>query len=435
MALSGRVVLLVGVRTGKVYTVTSSSSSWWPALNSTGSNLATTGPVRSAAAYGKLFFADGTSTLYYQPSTNEVKTWTPTAGSLPGSTGHRSRLICLWRGRIVLSGVDTDGHNWFMTKVGDPFNLDYFPTEPSSVQAVCGNNSVLGLIGDVVTALVPYSDDVLYVGCDHTLWRFQGDPMAGGQIDRISDEMGMAFGSPWAKDPYGNLYFFSNKTGIYVMQPGQPPIRISQQIEQLLYAIDTGSNVIRMLWNDRWQGLHLFCTPTAGGTGTHFFWEQRVGAWWVDTFGNDDHDPICCTTWDGDAPEDRYPLIGSSDGYVRSSTPAATDDDGTAIASSVLLGPLAAPSLDDLLLKDLQGVLGDGSDSVGWSVQSAKTVELASAADPYLSGVWQEGVSYNTPVRFTSRAHWVKLESNGVWAMELVKARLQTQGKVLGRDG
>src|SRR6202020_709199 len=118
----------------------------------------------------------------------------------------------------------------------------YNPVPYVATAAVAGNNSTVGVVGDVVTALIPYSDDLLIFGGDHTIYIMTGDPAAGGQIDLVSDAIGMAFGIPWCKDPYGTVYFFSNRTGIYTLVPGQAPVRISQNIEQILFGIDTGTN-------------------------------------------------------------------------------------------------------------------------------------------------------------------------------------------------
>ena len=178
---------------------------------------------------------------------------------------------------MVLWGLLLDPQDWFMSAVGDPQNFDYAPLSTTTTQAVAGNNSPLGLVGDVVNTMIPYNDDVLICGGDSTIYLFNGDPMNGGQISRVSDELGMAWGQSWCKDPYGNVFFLSNKTGVYTMQPGQPPQRISQQIEHLLANIDTGANTFNMVWSDRFQGFHIFVTPTqSAAAATHFFYETRT---------------------------------------------------------------------------------------------------------------------------------------------------------------
>ena len=437
LSQAGRVVTLTAVSQGNVYVCPAGQTSWTAATNNTGDTppLIYTGVLFSTVLNQKVWFADGVNWVYYDPRTNTVERWAASAGTLPVDTdGNRPRLICTWRGRMVLSGLLEDPQNWFMSKIGDPTNFDYAPLDISPDQAIAGNNSPMGLIGDVVTALIPYNDDVLIVGGDHTLYVFAGDPMAGGQIDLISDAIGVAWGQAWCKDPYGTLYFFSNRTGIYSLIPGEKPVRISQQIEQLLLDVDTGSNSIRLVWDDRYQGFHVFITPLISPTDSrHFFYEQRTGAWWTTTFVNPRHSPLTVATFDGNLPGDRVALIGSWDGYVRSFDPDAEDDDGEDILSEVLIGPLVTKELDDILLKDLQAVLGEDSGEVEWEVYTGTTAEIALLNEPVASGVWSAGRNYTSPARVSGHAIYLRLSSKDRWSMETVRARLSGRGKVRRR--
>lgn len=437
LSQAGRIVTLVAISQGNVYTAVAGATTWTAATNATGDTppLIYTGVLFSTSLNRKLWFADGTNWVYYDPSDNTVKRWAPSAGSLPvDSSNNTPRLICTWRGRMVLSGLIKDPQNWFMSAVSDPTNFDYGPQDVTPTQAVAGNNSPLGLVGDVVTALIPYSDDVLVFGGDHTIYFMNGDPMAGGQLDLVSDSIGIAWGNAWCKDPYGSLYFMSNKTGIYTLQPGQAPVRISQQIEQLLFDIDTGLSGVRFVWDDRYQGLHVFVTPLVTyGTSTHFFFEQRTGAWWTDTFDNPKHSPLACCTFDGNLPGDRLAILGSWDGYVRAFDPDATDDDGTPIASAVLIGPLTTKDLDQLLLKDLQAVLGETSGSVSYAVYVGPTSEIATSRPAVAQGTWSAGRNLLSFVRASGHAIYVKIASTNRWSMETIRARIAGKGKVQRR--
>lgn len=444
---SGRIVTLVAVQNGQVYTVSAGGSIWWPAIQTT--SLATSGVVRSAANNQKLWFADGASWLYYDPSTNLVNAWTASQGSLPGSNlmpQDFPRLIATWRGRTCLSGIATDPQNWFFSAVNDPTNWNYSAVLPSgqflATAAVAGNNpGGLGLIGDVVTAICPFNDDLLIMGGDHSIWAFNGDPLYGGQINTVSNNIGMAWGSPWCVDPYQNLYFVSNRMGIYVLTPGSQPQRISQQIEQLLVNVDLNANLIRLEWNDRWQQLHVWITPVASAQATtHLCWEQRTGAWWQDQFGNNNHNPLCCTTVDGNAPGARYTVIGSWDGYARAISPTAANDDGTAVSSSVVLGPLTTPDFDAHMIKEIQGILATGSGNVTWAVYVGPTAEAALASSAIATGTFAGGRSLTFPVRATAHALWVKLTATTQWALEGIRTKIAALGgkpglgKVQGRQ-
>ncbi len=437
---SGRKVDVVAVVLGNVYYSLAGTNIWTPAANVTGKTLATTGVVRSAANNQKLWFADGTTWLYFDPAlaTPAVLSWVASAGVLPGSNLNPvdyPRLICTWRGRTVVSGIRSDGQNWFMSAVNDPTNWNYAPFPFVTTSAVVGNNSSLGLIGDVITSLVPYRDDTLLFGGDHTIWMCAGDPAAGGQITLISDGIGMAWGNAWAKGPDGTLYFMSNKTGIYAMVPGETkPQRMSQAIEQLLENIDTGLNIVRVQWDDEWQGLHVFITLAASlAACTHFYWEQRTGAWWTDVFPDNNFNPLCCVTFDGNTAGDRHCLLGGQDGYVRTLTPANGTDDGVPVASSVVIGPLLTKDLDTILLKDIQGILAANSGTVTWAVYVGATAEIALASVPVATGTWGPGRNPLSLTRWSGHAVYVKITATSAWAMEAIRCRIQTQGKVQRR--
>jgi hypothetical protein len=441
LSQSGRVVTLVAVSQGNVYVAQPDDLVWTPAINQTQGPalppLNFTGIVYSSAVNQKLWFADGTNWVYYDPSVNTVFTWAASAGALPVDTaGNTPRLICTWRGRIVLSGLLFDPQNWFMSAATDPTNFDYAPFAITPTQAIAGNNAPLGVVGDVITTLIPYTDDVLIFGGDHTIYMLNGDPMSGGQIDLVSNSIGMAWGLPWTMDPYGNIYFVSNKCGIYTFVPGQQPQRISQQVEQLLQDLDTGNTTIRMFWNDRFQGLHVFLSATdqPGDLGAnHLFYELRTGAWWQWQFGDGNLDPLCGVLFDGNTPGDRAVLIGSWDGYVRAVDPTATDDDGIEIDSSVLIGPLSTQNMDDMLLKDLQGILGETSGDVTYSILVGTTAEEALASTPVDSGTWTAGRNASSLTRWAGHAVYVELSSTNPWAMEQIRARVATEGKVRRR--
>jgi hypothetical protein len=435
---SGRVVTVVAVSKGQVYFAPAGATGWTLAGNATGSNppLNWSGVVFSAENQQKLWYADGVNWVYFDPTLSGVFKWQATAGVLPVDADNNTpKLICTWRGRTVLSGLLKDPQNWFMSAQGDPTDFNYAPLSVTPTQAIAGNNSPSGLVGDLITTLIPYTDDVLIFGGDHTIYMLRGDPMAGGQIDLISDSIGMAWGIPWCKDPYGNLYFFSNRCGIYTLVPGQQPQRISQPIEALVQNIDTGANSIRLIWDDRFQGLHVFVSPLVSPAATtHFFFEQRTGAWWTDVFSNPNLDPIAMCVFDGNLPNDRRVLVGSWDGFVRNFTDAAATDDGNVINSAVVLGPIVSAELDDFLLKDLQAVLGETSGSVNFAVYVGKSAEAALATSPVVSGVWNPSRNLNTPIRWSGHAVFVKITSTNQWALEQIRARFTGTGKVRRRS-
>jgi hypothetical protein len=435
---SGRVVTLVAVSEGDVFTAGPTDTVWTGAINATGEDpaLNVTGVLYSSVVNQLMFFADGTNWVYYDPQTNTLHPWVATRGTLPvDGFNNTPRLICTWRGRIVLSGVLYDPNVVFMSAVTDPFDFEYFPADPAVTDAVALNaESNLGAVGDVVTCLIPYSDDVLIIGCDHSVYLLRGDPNDGGQLDLVTDSIGMVFGQPWCRDPAGNVWFFSNRTGVFRFTPGQQPVRVSQQIEPLLQEVNTGDYGIRLLWDDRFQGLHVFVTYLIDPRATtHYFFEARANAWWTDTFRNPDHNPLCCCVLDGNRPDDRVALLGCWDGYVRYVQRDAVKDDGYLIDSEVVIGPLLTKDMDELLVKELQPVLGEESGDVTYEVYVGNTAQAALVSEPVASGTWTSGRNVVSSVRRSGHAIYLKLSSTNRWAMEQVRALVASQGKVRRR--
>jgi hypothetical protein len=434
---SGRLVTLVAVANGDIRIASAGSDSWVVPTNGNGA-LNASGVVFSAQNGPYLFFADGVHSKYYSPADNTVHDWVNTAGERPtDEDGNKSRLITTWQGCIVEAGLRKDSQNWFLTAVGNPFDNDYAPLSSTPTQAVAGNNSSLGKIGDVITSLMAFSDDVLIFGGDHSMWAMQGHPANGGQIIRISDAIGTAWGAPWCTDPYGNLYFFSNRCGIYRIDPtaARPqPVRISQPIEPLLATVNTGANTISMAWSDARQGIHLFVTRTSGPfQATHLFYESRTNAWIMDRFANKMHNPLCCTSFDGNNASDRVVLIGSWDGFVRYLNPDATDDDGVAIQSAVIIGPLLTENMDEIMAMEMQGVFAEEGGSVTWEAFVGKTAEKALSSPAVLSGTWGPGRNYTVPVMRSGNAIYLKILATNPWAMESIRVSLRGLGPVLRR--
>lgn len=336
----------VAVSQGNVKTF-SRNGSFTAATSGTGALDADFPFVESAELFGVLYFADGKSVKKYTASTNTVATWTPTSGSLPGSGTDRHRLICTWRSRIVVSGLQSDPHNWFMSAIGDALNWDYGADPVTEGMAVAGNNSTAGKAADIIQTLIPYSDDLLIFGGDHTIWQMTNDPMAGGRIDRISDITGMAFGQSWCKDPSGLIYFFGSRGGLFVMSPGNLPVKLSDAVGERLMDIDLSLNMVKLVWDDQFQAVMIYVTPLAGGTTTNYCYDTRGKAWWPDQFANDDLNVHAVHVMDGDNPNDRVVLLGCRDGYIRAIDGTTSWDDQTltyAISSSVYLGPYSSRS-------------------------------------------------------------------------------------------
>lgn len=435
---SGRRVLLVAVSQGTVYYMEAGDSAWTTPTNNTGETpaLNVSGLVRAASYGDKLYFVDGTNYCYFDGMTGTVEAWTASSGSMPvDSGGNKARLICTWRGAIILSGLLLDPTGIFRSKIGDPRNWDYSPATPVPADSAwSGATGPQGKCGDVVTALIPYTDDLMVIGMDSSMAVFRGDPMAGGSIDNVTTTIGMAWGEAWGVDPQGIVYFFSNRTGIFRFVPGSLPERVSIPIDSLLLGVDTGQYGVRLLWNDRYKGLHVFITLLAEEFDTtHYFWESQSNSWWQDNYADTSLNPLCCTFFDGNLQNDRVALIGSWDGYIRSVSSTAEDDDGTPIASEVWIGPTITKFNDRVMVNEVQGVLGADSGDVQYAIFVADTAEEALAAASTADGTWVAGRNFTDTVRRSGYACYVKMTSVVAWAMENIRMSVDVMGKTFQR--
>ena len=386
-----------------------------------------------------VYFADGETTKYYAAVTNSIETWTPSSGSLPiDGNGLRARLIDTWQGRVCLSGLPGDPQNWFLSAINNPLDFNYGNDPQTVTDAVSGSLSDAGELGDVVNSMCAFTDDVLLFGCDSSLWQLTGNPAAGGRLDELSDITGMAWGRPWTKQPDGTLWFFGSRGGLYRMVPNSQPERVSlANIDERLATIDMKTRIVRLAWDDRLMGIWITLTSTDQLTAaTHYFFDARTEAFFPVSMANLDHEPHVLHVYDGDDPDDRVVLLGCRDGYVRKFDPTATDDDGTAIDSYVMIGPLQGQEQVPLILNEVQATLAIGSSDVTWSLHVGDSAEEAKSATLSATGTLSTGRNQSFRPRVGGHSIYLKLRNATVsqtWALERIAARFRTTSVSFGR--
>lgn len=398
--------------------------------------------IMSTALGQKVYFTNGEQYLVYDPKANTATDYKSTSG---GKIPPRCKLIDNWRNRIVLARSADDPQNWHMSAVGEPTNWDQFPPVTLPTQAVSGNNARAGRCPDIINAIIPYSDDLLIFGGETSIWRLTGDPMAGGQMDLLSDVDGIAFGRAWDKDDRGILYFFGARGGLYAMPPGSGPRKISDDsVDARLREINLGSYFVRCVWNDADECIHMFAMPFgSGGTHTkHFVYEVRTKAFWQDEFGSSSLglsgatavQPTAAHVIDGDDPDDRVLLIGCEDGYVRKWDETARDDGGSvetsAIDSQVTLGPIFMDSQTESRLTAVNLLLA--REQQGCRVQLFVSDTPDSLGVPVWTGDFGPGRNDWRFLRGRGRYLWLRLR-NGLhgtrWAFEHLTARVERAGR------
>lgn len=324
---------------------------------------------------GKYYFVDGNGPIkQLDLATKTMETFTETAGTAPQD----ATICCVWRGRLVVG----DGFLFFFSRVGDPHDWDYGQDDAGA--AFSGSDAIAGHIGQPLLAFIPITDDQLVLGGDHDIHIMRGDPKAGGSIDLISDAIGILGPKSWCKSPDGTIYLLGTG-GLFRWTPGSRtnplPVCISAASwNQKFKDIDRGRTVTTLVWDRDRHGMHIYLTPgkVAASPPIHLWYDERCssdesGAALFPLQVPDAQGPLSAIVYDGDGANDRVPILGGRDGYLRQWTNTAVADDGTAITSYVQFGPFPlGDSNNDGIVSRVNLILGDpatGSAATGMNAQ------------------------------------------------------------------
>lgn len=357
-------------------------------------------------------------------------------------------ILGLYRGAIILSGLETDPHNIFKLRNGDPLDANYFPTVTSNTQPVAANfNKTFGILGDVVTAWATYSDDMAIIGMANSLAVLRGDPAAGGQIDNITDKIGIVGSEAWTFDT-GNTFYFMGINGFYRMNLGtfQPELLSQGRLDKTFSDIDTAAKRVQLIYDPKWQGVHILIKSQQEQTTTpdrHYFWDERNDAFWPDEYPLA-HGPRTAFRFTADDPEQNAVLFGGWDSVIRAFGDTATTDDGTLISSHCRFTPILQGNiLASSRIHDITIITDAQSDNLDFKLYVGDTVEAAEAnADAgnarikrTLSGgrnsPIRQRVSQNTIIAELSQAG--VNGAGATWAFEAAMARIGVMNRVRGR--
>ena len=401
--------------------------------------------ISSATASGIAVFSDGSRYYYYNPKDRVItKMRSQSNGYIPP----RCRLVSFWRGRLVLARSDEAPGAWHMSRVGKPFDWDEFPPIPDAGAAVSNVTSKAGLCPDSINTIVPYKDDVLWFGCDRSIYQMSGDPGAGGSFDLVSDEIGMSFGKPWCKDDAGRLWFFGSKGGLYTMAPGTGLQDVSLgRVRKRMQNIDLETHYVELVYNFIDDGVHVFVMPFAnpGIIVDHYFYSKRTNSFHVDRFGRNTGDgiqPTAALIVDGDSPADRVMHIGCEDGRIRKwgQTESSEVPKGDRVLSNqylpidsyVLMGPIApSRDMDVHAVGALTVVLAPNYS--GCNYEFYETDNAAKLGDPLESGELQAGRNGTHMVRVSGDSIYLMLRNareQETWSYEKGQVHVSYAGGI-----
>lgn len=387
--------------------------------------LSPSGIPFAVVLFGKVYLTDGKRLLRYAVRNDVLDEFTP---SKDGAPPKRIVLLEQWRTRMVAVTSD-DRWNYYMSKVGDPDDWNFFPPILSTEQATYGDhpNNGAGKVPDIINGFVPITDDLALWGCDSTLFRQTGDPMKGGQIDQVHRASGMAFGRAWAIGPTGTVFYYGARGGIFALDPfGGSAERISyRRIERRTQDVDLALYRPRLEWDYERSGLKVSMVPYGNGgvPVEHWFWDSKNDRWSQFEYGNASNttvQPTALAVVDGDSADDRRFILGCEDGYLRTFDRTAFDDDGVAIDSRVLIGPIVGPEQDlEARFGNIVAILGNRHS--GCSAEIYVSDEWEDPGDPRVRKPLKAG--RNSPILDAGRgpALWVGLRNASPgqrWSLE-----------------
>lgn len=395
-----------------------------------GDQITITGVLGNTAANGTWAIDNVTSNTFELVGSTGDGAYA-SGGQCTRLSGTRCALIAVWGGRIVLSGLETDPNNIFMSAVGDPFDFNYSPDVQTVQQAVAGSvTNGYGKNPDIVTALIPYTDDVLLIGGSHSIRRQLGNPAEGGINVSVTDITGIAYGKAWCQSPEGVIYFFGSRGGVFKIDPenGIPSKLTALTIDERLTDLDLGETVVTLQWDDRAIAVRIYVTPVDGTATTHYVWDVRNEAWWPFSYANSNLNPKSVHLMSGNTADDRRLLEYGQDGYIRNVDVDAPSDDGSPINSFVYLGPFSA-----MMFVEIAATLSERSGSVEWSICSASSMERALEVASRQIGRFRAGRNACQWPRAFIEQGYLRLSSTGPWALESLTVAVEQVNDTMRR--
>lgn len=278
-------------------------------------------------------------------------TWTPQFNDTTNyyTMPSKATLVCLYCGRIVLSGNIQSPQQWYMSRVLDSFNWLYVVNDP--LTAIRGGNADAGEVGDIIKALIPYQDDYLIFGCANSMWLLRGDPASGGSVQPIIETTGIFGNKAWCFDDSGNLYFFG-QNGFYQIPIGQfsvenlSELALPEWIKD--WNLDEDLHRIVLTFDPIKRGIIISKTLLSDGTNSNYWYDFKIQGFYPESY------PLNCGVFcshfynstDGDY---KKLLLGCNDGYIRGFDESTKGDEltsGTTAINSYLALPIEQLSQD-----------------------------------------------------------------------------------------
>jgi len=307
--------------------------------------------------------------------------------------------IARYRDRIVMYGFAADPNEWIMSRQGDPD--DWLLSDVDIGAAVKGSNSEAGRVGDAITAFVPYGDQYALFGCRSSVWRLNGDPMAGGTIDVVTYEYGILSATSWCHGEKSGEAFVLTRRGLKATNIECPTcelVDVSEgRLPDELLNIDPSLFEVSLGYEHAARGILICVTPKTSATMpsgvTHWFFDIETKGFFPQAFAAVADNPVRIMRYQGaDADDDCLLMARHGGGLNRFSTHAETDN-GTAISKYTVYGPfpLGRTSRDFGGVDVIEATLAADSGDVTYEIAVGSNAEEAVSASAAFSGGFSAG--------------------------------------------
>lgn len=365
--------------------------------------------------YGKTIIGDSRTYRVWDPVNETLRDF---SGSVKGYLPPRAKLALAHRGRLYLAAADNP-FALYASRYGDVFDWSLDPLIDDVSTAIAGTTAAQGRVPERITALMPLADDVLLVGTARAVYAITGDLGEGGRLDLVDPSHGVSFGYAWCSGSRG-LYYFSSRGGLWLRSAQGGRLVSEGRVQRRLEDIDQTRYRIELAY--RWQDrtVHVFVVPLSGFESdlSHFVLEEETGAFHRDRFaGGVARQVTSVATFRGATSSEGTLAMGFGDGFVREFQAAAEDDDGVAIGSHALVGPLV--SADDARegsIRAVYGQLASDGGGVQVGVRSSDVADVPGALGE--TGILDPGRGYGVTVRGAGAALYVDVRGIGrAWSV------------------
>lgn len=330
-----------------------------------------------------------------------------------GSAPESPELGVLYRGRLVLSSANV----LFASRLGNFLDWDYGADAKDQSAATMWQLSEADEVGQDVTALVPFKDQVLIQATTGGIWSLAGDPVSGN-LRNVTRNAGIIGSSAWTL--VDNTLFFMASNGLWSMGVDGSGMKhlsdekIPGELQDL-----TGSAVV-LAYNPKEHGVYIF---TQGET-YQWFYDLEAGAFWPMTMSSvPTGSAVVNGTLRLDCNGTAYQVGGTE-----------------SITSGVLIGPIRpAPAGNFGQILSIQGSVAEDGGDVTWYLIQGDTAQeacengkLAMAGSlGYVSafGTFPAGRSLMSYPRTRSPWFTIWLSSSSAWAFESLLVEISQAGR------